>query len=61
MTENDGEDNDESMTTHVVVVRYVMQLDRTRTAKDRTSGLVFRFLRIKDRKKTGLYEPVKTG
>jgi hypothetical protein len=26
MTENDGEDNDESMTTHVVVVRYVIEL-----------------------------------
>ena len=40
------------------------QLDRTGPEKDRTSGPVFWNLRIKDRKKTGLDEPVfavKTG
>ena len=35
--------------------------DQTKTAKDQTCGLVFSFLRCKDRKKTGLSEPVLTG
>jgi len=39
--------------------------DRNRTGprpqKDRTCGPVFSFLRCKDRKKTGLSEPVLTG
>ena len=32
-----------------------------RLQKDRTTGPVFSFLRCKDRKKTGLSEPVLTG
>ena len=37
------------------------RLGRTKTGKDRTSSPGLWFLRIKDRKKTGLYEPVWTG
>ena len=41
-----------------------LQLDRTKTAKDRTSSLGLSVLRLQDRKKTGYGGPVlsvKTG